>query len=501
MCYSAQIAKRTAAFFYKRIAVWNRSTRAQHFFIMKSTRSHFTNNTSRVIIRTAFAALFVCALVINNAALASAESADGYEYVYEDEGYEYVYEDEVDVGAGGGSAPYEPEVVEKKPAFRGYYTNVGGGIIKIVKKLVDEVYINETSEYYDCVKRIDTGILALDIIQNEDEDVDEEVALQTQINDLRKKLGDIASSSAGEEPDEAVKAVVEAETEKLKQTELKLAVKKNQLTFRELQALKMAQRLEMEMEIEEKRPKFRLGSDCETLVCGACKAVVEEFSHLVYEKIDDPNIKYIEQVTKDFCKTKNIEVKYTNLMTDICENFEIESLGYKETLIRPFEEDGEWDQINSFPSINRKKKEICLEIGACEEEQFVFQREPIFQVQENWDEKCFMCQAFAKDLEERMQLQKYLTETSIIPLVRTTCERLELPEPYNGHCLPLIRGKMLDDIAWLAKVWGESVAKRAKGEQRFGDKLCEEIDYCEKWMEPEKMAEKVAQQSMDMVFF
>ena len=165
-------------------------------------------------------------------------------------------------------------------------------------------------------------------------------------------------SFAGQEPDDAVKAVVEEETEKLKQTELKLAVKKNQLTFRELQALKMAQRLEMEMEIEEKRPKFRLGADCETLVCGACKAVVEEFAHLVYAKIDDPNIKYVDEVTKDFCKAKNIEVKYTNLMTDICENFEIESLGYKETLIRPFEEDGDWDNINSFPSINNKKKEI-----------------------------------------------------------------------------------------------------------------------------------------------
>ena len=166
------------------------------------------------------------------------EGADGYEYVYEDEleegpadGYEYVYEDEIDDSGsvevhsdGSVSNTFTPEA-EKKPAFKGYYTNVGGGLIRIRKKLVDDVYINETAEYYDCVKRIDSGILALDIIEDEEED--EEEVLQTQIKDLRRKLDEVTAAAApggaGGDPEDANADMTEQEniTETLKQTELK----------------------------------------------------------------------------------------------------------------------------------------------------------------------------------------------------------------------------------------------------------------------------------------
>jgi hypothetical protein len=65
-----------------------------------------------------------------------------------------------------------------------------------------------------------------------------------------------------------------------------------------------------------------------------------------------------------------------------------------------------------------------MDIGACEEEQFEFQYEPYYYKQEQWDDRCFVCQAFAKDLEERIHLSRHLTERSIVPLVSETCDRL-----------------------------------------------------------------------------
>lgn len=43
--------------------------------------------------------------------------------------------------------------------------------------------------------------------------------------------------------------------------------------------------------------------------------------------------------------------------------------------------------------------QICVGIGACEEEDFFFQSEPEHYTQDQWDDHCFVCQAFADDLE------------------------------------------------------------------------------------------------------
>lgn len=40
-----------------------------------------------------------------------------------------------------------------------------------------------------------------------------------------------------------------------------------------------------------------------------------------------------------------------------------------------------------------------MDIGACELDQFEFQDKPLYYTQQHWDDKCFVCQAFARDLE------------------------------------------------------------------------------------------------------
>ncbi len=76
-----------------------------------------------------------------------------------------------------------------------------------------------------------------------------------------------------------------------------------------------------------------------------------------------------------------------------------------------------------------------------------------------------------------------------------------MDEEYAPICQPLVEGKLLDDISWLAKVHDESVARRAKGEQKFEDKLCQEIDWCKPWVDPVVAKEKEAEKTMEAVYF
>jgi hypothetical protein len=50
-------------------------------------------------------------------------------------------------------------------------------------------------------------------------------------------------------------------------------------------------------------------------------------------------------------------------------------------------------------------------------------------------------------------------------------------------------------------VHGESVVRKAKAELRFPDKLCEEINWCQPWIDPQKLREKEAEASLEPVFF
>ena len=50
-----------------------------------------------------------------------------------------------------------------------------------------------------------------------------------------------------------------------------------------------------------------------------------------------------------------------------------------------------------FPFFHRCQ--VCVDVGACDAEQFDFISEAQDYTQEQWDDKCFVCQAFAKDLE------------------------------------------------------------------------------------------------------
>jgi hypothetical protein len=42
----------------------------------------------------------------------------------------------------------------------------------------------------------------------------------------------------------------------------------------------------------------------------------------------------------------------------------------------------------------------------------------------NRDDKCYVCQAFAKDLEERIGLTLHVTEANAVAITAGTCDRM-----------------------------------------------------------------------------
>jgi hypothetical protein len=223
-------------------------------------------------------------------------------YSSEDEDY-YYYEDEDD------SSSFNSNV-----AKYGFVINDNNADIYDLKPLVNELYLNETAEVYDCVKKIHASTLILEEIEYE-----EKIDLSKQSNDLKRKIElahnpHAAGDSSSTMHSSTANLTVHNETITQKP--------ERRLSFREKQELRMKERKEQVIKKEILRPKLRLGADCETLICGSCKVIVEEFSKLVYSAVNDTNYNSVEDVTKDFCKSKNIGLKYVDMVGDICTNFE-----------------------------------------------------------------------------------------------------------------------------------------------------------------------------------
>jgi hypothetical protein len=271
----------------------------------------------------------------------SAQEADGYEDEDEEVGTNIEIENcgvEELVGSDSYEYEYEDETVEEPSVFTppvnelryGYYRH-GGGLMKIGRPLVDESYINHTVDYFDCVRMIDS------MTQIVESNVTEEVVNVTaQIAEMKKKMDkvlDTASRFANNGPRSSTTesesqqshnttATTNAPTGSSNNATSKENKSEKRLSFREKQALRLQQRKEKELQREMIRPKYRLGADCETLLCGSCKAIVEEFGNAVYQNLRNPQIKYIDQLIEGFCQSKNIVLKYHDIVGDVCQYFE-----------------------------------------------------------------------------------------------------------------------------------------------------------------------------------
>jgi hypothetical protein len=259
-----------------------------------------------------FALCLACILIALSTHVNAVENSVDADQYYED-----YYEDEnpeLNINNNGDASHQQK--------FTGFYKSAGTGVVKITKLLLDEEYLNLTAEIHDCVKRVDSGILALEVNATEDEE--EEPDITQQVNELRKKMEEVVSVAAalanGTDGKQANASAANETVEFIDDTPKQGRTKR--LSFREKQEIRMRERREQEAAREMLRPKFRLGADCETLICGACKAIVEEFGTFVFNAVHDPAVRYVEDLSVGLCEKKEIRLKYVDLVSDICKKMD-----------------------------------------------------------------------------------------------------------------------------------------------------------------------------------
>lgn len=379
-----------------------------------------------------------------------------------------------------------------------YKKSVGGGLGRVAVLLVNERYIATTAAQYGCVLQKDLGVK----VQAKNAT---KVMRTVQENEKRRQeefgkvvLPEDRAGAAAVGPDGSA-VPVDGEHSKAKSAAA-AAQPEKKLTYREIQEQKQAERQAAEREREALKGKFELGVSCETLVCGSCKAMVDEFAGAIVQGMTDPRYVYIEDILPEFCQRKEIVLKYTDIVASICFSIYSDKGGYREAFLMPFENDSDWPNVMQNPGLFRKKQQACTAIGACAPSHFELVLAPKKKQQEHWDHKCYVCQAFALDLEERIQLSKGITDGSITQVVADTCNRLGLAPAMHALCAPLAEGTLLDDVAWIAKMHSEALARKAKGEVGFADKLCEEVRFCERYVDPLDL-QREQEAKMEQVFF
>ena len=235
----------------------------------------------------------------------------------------------------------------KSGGSQGYKKSVGGGMKKVIIPLANERYLDIMAMQMDCVPLKEWGIIS-------------ELRNETAANDEKSKTRDALSRIDGtfEEEKKDEEEVQESKKER-KFDNPKVKAKPKKPTFRELQEKKMQERKAKEAAKEAQRGSFLLGASCEGLVCASCKVLVEEFSSAVLAGVSNPEFMYVEDVLPPFCNRKEVQQRYVDLVSNMCETIVKERVGYKEAFLIPFEQDSVWTAAVMATSIMEKKKKVC----------------------------------------------------------------------------------------------------------------------------------------------
>ena len=274
-------------------------------------------------------------------------------------------------------------------------------------------------------------------------------------------------------------------------------------TFRELQAKKMEEKAAKEAaKAFKKASLIPTGTSCEDSLCASCKAVIAEFADAVVEGGKLSDYQYIEDiVTKGggFCNRKSFSMRYQPIVTNMCKDMlDGSTAGYRDAVLYPFENDSaKWDKVREPTSLRKKTYSTCTAVGACTSAQFDMQMTPKNKQQEHWDDKCYVCQAFARELEERLTIGKGITETSVVDLITSGCDRVDfLTSSFREQCKSIIKDKLVMDISWIAYLHHEAIIGNHNTEKLFADTVCETIDHCSKWVDPDAEEEIASEEEV-----
>ena len=376
-----------------------------------------------------------------------------------------------------------------KSEQKGYKSNPGKSNRRVMVPYFNDKLLKVMQENYYCVPKKDWGNNA---VRTKDSDVKKDMNEDPLLKDSMNR---IEQQEDGSTTPEAMSTSSSTTTTTIKK-------KPKKPSFRELQEKKMQERKEREAKKLAENQSYLPGASCEALSCAACGVLVEHFSKRVQIGIDKQQFVYIDDLIPGFCEDRHLQLSYFSLVTEMCTSLLVtdKSGGYKEALVTPFEEESNWLTATSATALRSKSKQICVSLGACTADYYDVVLKPARKEQEHWDERCFVCQAFANSLEEHLHLAKGLTEGSAVKVVEETCNRLELNDSTRDICSGLVTGSTLHDIGWVAFMHAETIPKQRRTTRLFADKLCEEQKYCEKYRPPEELeAAEVAK--IEPVFF
>jgi len=228
-----------------------------------------------------------------------------------------------------------------------------------------------------------------------------------------------------------------------------------------------------------------LGPDCEALICGSCKAVMEEFGKSLQRASRDVYIKHMREVERGFCHTKDIAMKYLPITQHICQKMFDHMPDYMMSMF----EKVDWS-TDYLPDMYNRKKQVCGGAGFCTEKSFQFQQTPQHFKQNHWNANCYVCRHMAADIEERVVLTRTVTEGLAEVIVQEVCDKVMLPAYLEPVCVQILEKKKID-MAWIAKLHAETIWKRQTApENMFPERLCTEVGYCAKYVDPVEVAKK-----------
>jgi hypothetical protein len=387
-------------------------------------------------------------------------------------------------------ADYERAEFVKTGGGVGYKKNVGRGLKKVLIPMANEQFLNSTALGFHCIPLDAWGLIKR---ASADGESDEERT--------ERELKDALSRMDGthKEDDKEEEEKKENKPEKVFDNP-KVKAKPKKATFRELQEKKIKERKEKEAKKIAQMGSFPVGSSCEGLVCASCRVLTEEFGNAVVSGVNNPAFTYVEDVLPAFCNRKEVKQRYSDLVGTMCDTIVSTRVGYKEAFLAPFEEESEYTSLSMELSIKDKTRKVCLDMGACNSKQFEVQITSIKPKEKHWDEKCHVCQAFSIELEERLQLQKSISEGETGKIVSSICEKLALPDHLKSVCQSLSSGTLHSDISWIAYMHAESIPRRKLATKLFKDQLCEEMKFCEPFVDEEEAAKEEAKK-VEPVFF
>jgi len=382
---------------------------------------------------------------------------------------------------------------------RGYKKSVGSAAIRTdLPKLASPKLIATTQVGVGCIPQAEWGVRV--VLEEKKKLVDPD---QKKLKEVRGRVQSAEETASVDPRGGRGKAGEEEEAREAKEEEEQVSKGKSKKvkkpSFRELQAQKMDARKEKEASRHVVKGSLQAGASCESLICGACKVVAEEFSHAVMEGGTEEKYPYVEDVAAGFCARNVFQLRYQELVRNTCMTIFGDKAGYRDAILHPLEEEeAHWDKLSEAARLVPRIKRSCLAIGGCSKESFEMNLAPKSKEQEHWDDKCYVCQAFAGELEERLHLMKGITEVSVKEIVRAGCDRVHFPsKEFEGMCAPLVQGALLDDISWIAFMHSESIARKGKAEKIFAESLCESVNFCEKWVDPDAEEEEAQEE----VFF